>query len=240
MNQFSRSELVFGKARQAKLKNAKVILFGLGGVGGYTLEALARAGVGCIHIVDNDKVNVTNINRQLAALHSTCGKLNTDVWDERIKDINPSCNVTKHDTFYLPETANEFQLEDFDYVIDAIDTVTGKIDLALRCSELGVKIISSMGTGNKTDPTAFKVADIYSTKVCPLARVMRNELKKRKVPSLKVVYSEEIPTTPDEKALEEYIKEEGTEKRTVPGSTSFVPPVAGLIIASEVIKDLMK
>ena len=240
MNQFSRSELVFGKARQEKLKNARVILFGLGGVGGYTLEALARAGVGTIHIVDNDSVNVTNINRQLVALHSTCGKLKTDVWEERIKDINPQCQVTKHNTFYLPETADEFELENFDYVIDAIDTVTGKIDLAVRCSQLGINIISSMGTGNKTDPTAFKVADIYSTKVCPLARVMRNELKKRNVKSLKVVYSEEIPVTPDENALGEYMKEEGTEKRTVPGSTSFVPPVAGLIIASEVIKDLIK
>ncbi len=240
MNQFSRSELIFGATRQEKLKNANVILFGLGGVGGYTLEALARAGVGNIHIVDNDTVNITNINRQLAALHSTCGMLKTDVWEARVKDINPDCNITKHNTFYLPETADEFELEKFDYVIDAIDTVTGKIDLAVKCFELGVHIISSMGTGNKTDPTAFKVSDIYSTKVCPLARVMRNELKKRNVPSLKVVYSEEVPVMPDEKALEQYMKEEGTVKRTVPGSTSFVPPVAGLIIAAEVIKDLMK
>lgn len=240
MNQFSRSELVFGEACINKLKNSKVIVFGLGGVGGYTLEALARAGVGNIHIVDNDTFNVTNINRQLAALHSTCGRFKTDVWEERVKDINPLCRITKHNTFYLPETAHEFDLESFDYVIDAIDTVTAKIDLAVKCSLAGIKIISSMGTGNKTDPTAFKVADIYSTRVCPLARVMRNELKKRNVPSLKVVYSEEVPVVPDTKALEDYLKEEETAKRTVPGSTSFVPPVAGLIIASEVIKDLMK
>lgn len=238
LSQFSRSELIYGKEAVSKLNNSKVCLFGLGGVGGYTLEALARAGVGTIHIVDNDTVNVTNINRQLIALHSTVGKLKTDVWEERIKDINPGCNVIKHSCFYLPETEDDFSFNDYDYVIDAIDTVTGKIDLAVKCHDAGVPLISSMGTGNKTDPTAFKVADIYSTKVCPLARVMRNELKKRNIPSLKVVYSEEPPKAQDAEALEEYRRYGDSSANSVPGSNSFVPPVAGLIIASEVIKDL--
>ena len=239
LGQFSRSELIYGSYAISKLNNACVALFGLGGVGGYTLEALARAGVGTIHIIDNDTINITNINRQLIALHSTIGNLKTDAWEERIKDINPGCRVIKHNCFYLPETADSFDFNSFDYVIDAIDTVTGKIDLAVKCHEAGVPLISSMGTGNKSDPTAFKVADIYSTKVCPLARVMRNELKKRNIPSLKVVYSEEIPSSQDEKALEEYRKYSDSSKNSVPGSNPFVPPVAGLIIAAEVIKDII-
>lgn len=239
LGQFSRSELIYGSNATSKLNNSCVALFGLGGVGGHTLEALARAGVGTIHIVDNDTVNITNINRQLIALHSTIGRLKTDAWEERIKDINPECRVIVHNCFYLPETADSFDFKSFDYVIDAIDTVTGKIDLAVKCYEAGVPLISSMGTGNKSDPTAFKVADIYSTKVCPLARVMRNELKKRNIPSLKVVYSEEIPLSQDEQALEEYRKYSDSSKNSVPGSNPFVPPVAGLIIASEVIKDLI-
>ncbi len=239
LSQFSRSELVFGKNATQKLRGCRVAVFGLGGVGGYVLEALVRAGVGTVDIVDNDTVNLTNINRQLIALHSTVGMPKTDAWENRIKDINPQCRVNKHNCFYLPETADSFDFASYDYVVDAIDTVTGKIDLVVRCKDANVNIISSMGTGNKTDPTGFKIADIYSTKVCPLARVMRNELKKRGVPSLKVVYSEEIPRSPDAQALEEYTETEGA-ARAVPGSTSFVPPVAGLIIASEVIKDLLR
>lgn len=239
LNQFSRSELIYGKNSTAILNNSTVAVFGLGGVGSYALEAIVRAGVGTVHIVDNDTVNVTNINRQLIATHSSAGKLKTDVWEKRIKDINPNCRVVQHSCFYLPETAHLFDFSSYDYVVDAIDTVTGKIDLAVRCFASGTKIISSMGTGNKTDPTAFKIADLYDTKVCPLARVMRNELKKRNIPSLKVVYSEEIPVSHDPEALEEYRKYGDSTKNAVPGSCSFVPPAAGLIIASEVIKDLL-
>ncbi len=241
LREFSRSELIFGKEATVKLKNSKVALFGLGGVGGYVLEALARSGVGHIEIVDNDKVNLTNINRQIIAVHSTLGMLKTDAWEKRIKDINPECVVVKHDLFYLPENGDSFDFKNFDYVVDAVDTVSAKIDLALRCERENVPVISSMGTGNKTDPTMFKVADIYETKVCPLARVMRNELKKRGVSSLNVVYSEEKPKEQDEKALEEYFEHEGTDiKKVPPGSNAFVPAAAGLIIASKVIKDLIK
>ena len=241
LSQFSRTELVFGKDATLKLQNSRVALFGLGGVGGYVLEALARAGVGTLDIVDSDTINLTNINRQLIALHSTLGMLKTDAWENRIKDINPACRVIKHDCFYLPGNSSQFEFEKYDYVVDAIDTVTGKIELAVQCFNSGVDIISSMGTGNKTDPTAFKVADIYSTKVCPLARVMRNELKKRNIPGLKVVYSEEAPCVQDAAALKEYLENtpDGG-KNSVPGSNPFVPPAAGLIIASEVIKDLIK
>jgi len=240
LNQFSRSELVLGKEAIKKLQNSRVAVFGLGGVGGYVLEALVRAGVGSVDIVDSDTVNITNINRQLVALHSNVGMLKTDAWEIRIKDINPLCNVVKHNCFYLPESSGSFNFDSYGYVIDAIDTVTAKIDLAVRCSSLGIKLISSMGTGNKTDPTMFKIADIYSTKVCPLARVMRNELKKRNVKSLKVLYSEEQPVIPDKEALEEYLKfADNINNKAVPGSVSFVPSVAGLIIAGEVIKDLL-
>ena len=225
LNQFSRSELIFGKRAAEVLSNARIAVFGLGGVGGYVVEALARMGVGALDIVDNDTINITNINRQIIALHSTLGQKKTDVFEKRILDINPNCTVTKHDMFYLPENAEDIDLSVYGYVVDAIDTVSAKIDIALRCASLGVPIISSMGTGNKKDPTMLKVSDIYSTKVCPLARVMRRELKKRDVPALKVVYSEEIPTIDGE-------------ERT-PGSTPFVPPACGLIIASEVIKDIL-
>ncbi|MBO5008437.1 MAG: tRNA threonylcarbamoyladenosine dehydratase [Clostridia bacterium] len=238
LSQFSRSELIFGKSSTEILKNSRVAVFGIGGVGSYIAEALARAGVGAIDIIDADRVNLTNINRQLIALHSTEGMLKTDVCEARIRDINPQCNVVKHDMFYLPECDFDFSV--YDYVADAIDTVTGKIDIAVKCAAAGVRLISSMGTGNKTDPTAFKVADIYDTKVCPLARVMRSELKKRKVTSLKVVYSEETPHPQDREALEEYLAQSGdTVKNSIPGSNPFVPPVAGLIIASEIIKDLI-
>ncbi len=237
---FSRSELIFGETALKRLSQTRVAVFGLGGVGGYAVEALARAGVGEIDIIDSDTVDITNINRQLIALTSTVGMKKTELFRERIKDINPDCRVNVHDVFYLPERAEEFELNKFDYVVDAIDTVTAKIDLALRCTDMGIPIISSMGTGNKTDPTALKVADIYSTSVCPLARVMRYELKKRGVASLKVVYSEEKPMAPDEEAVKRYRELNPDSKKTVPASTSFVPPVAGMIIASEVIKDILE
>lgn len=234
---FSRSELIFGETALKKLSQTRVAVFGLGGVGGYALEALARAGVGEIDIIDSDTVDVTNINRQLIALTSTVGMKKTEIFRNRIKDINPDCRVNVHDVFYLPERAEEFEFDKFDYVVDAIDTVTAKIDLAVRCTEKGIPIISSMGTGNKLDPTALKVSDIYKTSVCPLARVMRYELKKRGVASLKVVYSEEKPVQPDGEAVKRYM--EGT-KKNIPASTSFVPPVAGMIIASEVILDILE
>ena len=234
---FSRSELIFGETALKKLSHTRVAVFGLGGVGGYALEALARAGVGEIDIIDSDTVDVTNINRQLIALTSTVGMKKTEIFRNRIKDINPDCRVNVHDVFYLPERAEEFEFDKFDYVVDAIDTVTAKIDLAVRCTEKGIPIISSMGTGNKLDPTALKVSDIYKTSVCPLARVMRYELKKRGVASLKVVYSEEKPVQPDAEAVKRYM--EGT-KKNIPASTSFVPPVAGMIIASEVILDILE
>ena len=240
LNQFSRSELIFGKEATHTLSGSRVAVFGLGGVGGYVVEALARMGIGTLDIIDSDCVNVTNINRQIIALHSTVGQKKTDAFEKRIKDINPLCTVNKHDVFYLPEMAGDFDFGVYDYVVDAVDTVSAKIDIAVRCTSLGVRVISSMGTGNKTDPTALKVADIYDTKVCPLARAMRSELKKRGVPALKVVYSEESPTEQDSEALLEY--KENTPDfngRAVPGSNAFVPPAAGLIIASEVIKDLI-
>ncbi len=237
--QFSRNELIIGKEAQSRLASASVIVFGLGGVGGYVCEALARAGIGRLDIVDNDTINVTNINRQIIACHSTVGTKKTDAFEKRIKDINPLCTVTKHDVFYLPDNADEFELGNYDYVVDAVDTVTAKVELALRCHGTGTRLISSMGTGNKLEPTALKVADIYDTRVCPLARVMRTELKKRGIPSLKVVYSEEKPISPDSEALAEYLRANPDGKRAVPGSCSFVPPVAGLIIASEVIKDII-
>ena len=223
--QFSRSERIFGADSTEILAKKRIAVFGLGGVGGYVAEALARMGVGALDIIDNDTVNITNINRQIIALHSTIGQKKTDVFQKRILDINPACTVTKHDMFYLPENAEDIDFSAYDYVADAIDTVSAKIDIAVRCTSLGVPVISSMGTGNKKDPAMLKVTDIYSTKVCPLARVMRRELKKRDVHSLKVVYSEEIPTE--------------TSGERAPASTPFVPPAAGLIIASEIIKDIL-
>ena len=248
LNRFSRTELLIGSDGMDKLKAARVAVFGIGGVGGYTVEALARSGIGTLDLIDDDKICLTNVNRQIYALKSTTGKYKADVAKERIADINPGASVNVYKTFFLPETANEFDFAAWDYVVDAIDTVSGKIALAVQAQEVGVPIISSMGAGNKMDPTAFRVADIYETSVCPLAKVMRRELKKRGVRQLKVVYSKEKPLTPlpDEElsCKENCICPPGTqrtctERRQIPGSISFVPSVVGLIIAGEVVKDLI-
>ncbi len=232
---FSRTEMLIGADALDKLKNSCVAVFGVGGVGGYAVEALARGGIGTIHVIDNDDVALTNINRQIIATHDTIGMRKVQAAKSRILSINPECNVITHDTFYMPETAHEFDFTQFDYVIDAIDTVTGKIGLVMQAQEAGTPVISSMGTGNKLDPAAFQVADIYKTSVCPLAKVMRHELKKRGVKKLKVVYSQELPVTPKSGT-----DEDSGSRRSIPASISFVPPVAGLILAGEVIKDLIK
>jgi tRNA A37 threonylcarbamoyladenosine dehydratase len=226
-----------------------VAVFGIGGVGGYTVEALARSGVGTLDLIDDDKICLTNVNRQIYATLSTVGKYKIDVAEERIHDINRRAVVNKYQTFYLPETADQFDFTQYDYVVDAIDTVSGKIELVEQCTRLGVPIISSMGAGNKLDPTAFEVADISKTSICPLARVMRRELKKRGITKLKVVYSKEKPMTPIEdmeiSCKNHCICPPGTvrkctARRQVPGSNAFVPSVVGLILAGEVIKDLTK
>ena len=249
LNQFSRTELLFGKEGMEKLYKAKVAVFGIGGVGGYVVEGLARSGVGEIDLIDDDKVCLTNINRQLHATRKTVGKYKVDVAKERILEINPDAIVNIHNTFFLPNTANEFDFTQYDYIVDAIDTVTGKIELVLKAKEAGVPIISSMGAGNKMNPAAFEVADIYKTSVCPLAKVMRKELKKRGIEKLKVVYSKELPIKPIEdmaiSCKTNCICPPGTvrkctQRRQVPGSNAFVPSVVGLIIASEIVKDLMK
>ena len=229
-NQFERTALLLGKASVERLARKRVAVFGVGGVGGFVCEGLVRAGIGAIEIVDKDTVALSNINRQLIALHSTVGKNKVDVLEERLKDINKNLIIKKYKCFFLPETSETFDFREYDYVVDAIDTVTGKIELILKAKEAGVPIISAMGAGNKLDPTAFQVSDIYKTSVCPLARVMRRELKKRGVEKLKVVYSKEEPIKPQ--------FEEGEE--VVPGSVSFVPPALGLIIAGEIVKDLIR
>ncbi len=230
-SQYLRTEMILGENSTLNLSQKNVILFGLGGVGSYTAEALARAGIGRITIVDNDVVSVTNINRQLCALQSTVGKLKVDVVKERILDINPECEVTALQKFYLPENADEFALENYDYIADAIDTVSAKIDLAVKSQEYGIPMISCMGTGNKLDPTQFTVSDIYKTSGCPLCRVMRTELKKRGIKKLNVVWSPEIPVKPSQTTEE-------SGKRQTPGSLPFVPPVAGMIMAGKIILDL--
>lgn len=249
LNQFSRTELLLGKAAMEKLKNSRVAVFGIGGVGGYTVEALVRSGVGTLDLIDDDKVCLTNINRQIYATRKTIGKYKVDVAEERCKDINPDVVINTYKTFYMPETAEKFDFSLYDYVVDAIDTVTGKIELAVNAAKAEVPIICSMGAGNKLDPSSFEVADIYSTSVCPLARVMRYELKKRGIKKLKVVYSKEKPLTPiDDMAIsckKNCVCPPGTARkctarRQVPGSTAFVPSAAGLIIAGEVVKDLIK
>lgn len=229
---FERTALLIGEENVEKLKKAHVAVFGIGGVGGYVVEALCRSGVGTLTLIDKDTVSESNINRQIIALSSTVGRLKTEVAAERAKQINPDICVHTKNVFYLPETEKEFDFSTFDYVVDAIDTVSGKLSIIQRSTEAKVPVISSMGTGNKLDPTAFKVADISKTSVCPLARVMRRELKKRGIERVKVVYSEEEPK--DSKAVDE---ESG---KTIPASIAFVPSVAGLIIAGEVIKDLIK
>lgn len=239
LNQFSRTQLLLGSQAMEKLGKARVAIFGIGGVGGYTAEALARTGIGQIDIIDDDKVCLTNINRQIIATRKTVGKYKVDVAEERLKDINPDIIINKHQKFYTPENSSEFDFTQYDYIVDAIDTVTGKIELVMQAKQANTPIICSMGAGNKLDATAFEVTDIYKTSVCPLARVMRNELKKRGVKKLKVVYSKEKPITPiiDDAASEEL---KSSNKRQIPGSIAFVPSVVGLIIAGEVIKDLIK
>lgn len=243
-NAFSRTALLVGDEGMEKLKNAKVAVFGVGGVGGYVVEALARSGIGTLELIDNDRVSLTNINRQIIAAHSTIGRYKVDVAKERILDINPAAAVNTHQTFFLPETASEFNFYDYDYVVDAIDTVTGKIALVMEAHGTNTPIISSMGAGNKLDAASFMVADIYETSVCPLAKVMRRELKKRGIDKLKVVYSREKPLTPqsDTDVMNETndVNENDTSvrKRQTPGSVSFVPSVAGLILAGEVIREI--
>lgn len=236
--QFARTGLLLGEDAMEKLEKSRVAVFGIGGVGGHVVEALVRSGVGAIDIIDNDTVSVTNLNRQLIATWDTVGRDKVSVMKERILSINPDCRVTSHQCFYLPETAEQFNFYEYDYVVDAVDTVAAKISLVMECQAKEVPIISSMGAGNKLDPAAFEVADIYKTSVCPLAKVMRRELKKRGVKKLKVVYSKEEALRPCEEVGAKF--PEPVTKRVLPGSTAFVPSVAGLIIASEVIKDLVK
>lgn len=231
MELFSRTENLIGKAALQRLSLSRVAVFGLGGVGGHVVEALARSGVGSLLLVDNDTVSVSNINRQIIALHSTVGKQKTQVMAQRVKDINPAIQVETRDTFFLPETADSFDFSCFDYVVDAIDTVSGKIALIEKCKAVNVPIISAMGAGNKLDPTAFAVADISKTSDCPLARVMRRELKVRGITGVKTVYSKEQP---------QGTTEQNERGKSVPASIAFVPSVMGLIIAGEVIKDLIK
>ena len=247
LTQFSRTELLLGKEAMDKLANSRVAVFGIGGVGGYVCEALVRTGVGAFDLIDDDKVCLTNLNRQIIATRKTVGQYKTDVMKERMLEINPKVDVRVHKCFFLPENAEEFPFEEYDYIVDAVDTVTAKISLVMKAQEMNIPIISSMGAGNKLDASKFQVADIYKTKVCPLAKVMRRELKKRDVKKLKVVYSEEQPTRPVEdmsiSCRTHCICPPGaahkcTERRDIPGSVAFVPSVAGLIIAGEVVKDL--
>ena len=247
LNQFSRTQLLLGQDGMDRLANARVAVFGVGGVGGFTVEALARSGVGAIDLIDDDKVCLTNINRQIIALRSTVGKYKVDVAAERLHDINQNIQVNTYKTFYMPDTAHQFDFSQYDYVVDAIDNITGKLELVMQAHKAGTPIICSMGAGNKLDPTAFRVADIYKTSVDPLARVMRHELRKRGIKKLKVVYSEEPPMRPVDDMASSCrtncicppgAEHKCTERRDIPGSNAFVPSVVGLIIAGEVIKDL--
>ena len=247
LNQFSRTELMLGKEAMERLAASRVAVFGIGGVGGYVCEALVRSGVGALDLVDDDRVCLTNLNRQIIATRKTVGRLKTEVMRDRILEINPNTNVTLHTCFFLPENADTFDFGSYDYVVDAVDTVSAKLSLVEKCAETHTPIISCMGAGNKLDPTAFRVADIYDTRVDPLARVMRRELRKRGIPHLKVVYSEEEPRRPIEdmaiSCRAHCICPPGTQRhctdrRDIPGSNAFVPAVAGLIIAGAVIRDL--
>lgn len=247
LNQFSRTQLLYGKEAMDALAEKRVAVFGIGGVGGYVCESLVRSGVGHFDIIDDDKVCLTNLNRQIIATRKTVGQYKVDVMEERMKDINPAVEVVKHKCFFLPENADQFPFESYDYVVDAVDTVTAKIEIIMRCKKLGIPVISCMGAGNKLDPSRFKVADIYKTTMCPLAKVMRHEMKKRGVKKLKVVYSDEKPTRPIEDMsiscrshciCPPEAAHKCTERRDIPGSTAFAPAVAGLVLASEVMKDL--
>ena len=249
LNQFSRTQLLYGQDNMRKLAASRVAVFGIGGVGGYVVEALARSGVGALDLIDDDRVCITNLNRQILATRKTVGKYKVDAAEERIREINPECEVRTYKTFYLPETQDQFDFHDYDYVVDAIDTVSGKLAIIENAKKAGVPVISSMGAGNKVDPAALEVADIYDTSVCPLARVMRRECRKRGIDSLKVVYSRETPIRPLEdmsiSCRQHCVCPPGTvrkctQRRDIPGSTAFVPSVAGLIIAAEVVKDLTR
>ncbi len=238
LDQYSRTRLLLGEDGVQRLRNARVAVFGLGGVGGYAVEALARAGIGAMDLIDNDTVSLTNLNRQMLATHSSIGRYKVDVASNRIKDIDPSIAVRTYRTFYLPETAGEFDFSQYDYVVDAIDTVTGKLALIAQAKAAGVPVISSMGTGNKLAATAFRVADISKTSGCALARIMRKECAKRGLRDIKVVYSQELPckNETEEETAEEFAN---PGRRSIPGSVSFVPGVAGLIMAGEVVKDIV-
>ena len=249
LNQFSRTQLLYGQDNMRRLAASRVAVFGIGGVGGYVVEALARSGVGALDLIDDDRVCITNLNRQILATRKTVGKYKVDAAEERIREINPQCEVKTYKTFYLPETQDQFDFHDYDYVVDAIDTVSGKLAIIENVKKAGVPVISSMGAGNKVDPAALEVADIYETSVCPLARVMRRECRKRGIDSLKVVYSRETPIRPLEdmsiSCRQHCVCPPGTvrkctQRRDIPGSTAFVPSVAGLIIAAEVVKDLTR
>ncbi len=249
LTQFSRTELLLGKEAMVKLSSSRVAIFGIGGVGGYVCEALVRSGVGAFDLIDDDKVCLTNLNRQIIATQKTVGKYKTDVMKERILEINPNAVVNVHNCFFLPENADKFPFEEYDYVVDAVDTVTAKIELVMKAQKNNVPVISCMGAGNKFDGSQFRVSDIYKTKMCPLAKVMRRELKKRGVKELKVVYSEEKPTRPFEDMAISCksncicppgAEHQCTERRDIPGSVAFVPSVAGLIMAGEVVKDLCR
>lgn len=237
--QFARTALLFGSDAMEILRQSRVAVFGLGGVGGYVTEALARSGIGALDLIDNDVISVTNLNRQIYALHSTIGKLKVDVAEQRIRDINPEIIIRKHPCFFMPDTAEQFEFRNYDYVVDAIDTVTGKIEIILQAQQAGIPVISSMGTGNKLDPSQLKIADIYQTSVCPLARVMRRELKKRNIRALKVIYSEEEPAKIKITGNPAGNPEMPGFRKAIPASNSFVPSTAGLLIASEVIRDLI-
>lgn len=247
LNQFSRTELLLGHEAMESLSKKRVAVFGIGGVGGYVCEALVRSGIGAFDLIDDDKVCLTNLNRQIIATRKTVGKYKTDVMMERMLDINPNVNVTVHKCFFLPENADDFPFKEYDYIVDAVDTVTAKLELIMRAQKEGIPIISAMGAGNKLDAGRLKIADIYDTKICPLARVMRRELKKRGVTKLKVVYSDEEPKRPVEDMSVSCrtncicppgAQHKCTERRDIPGSTAFVPAVAGLLIAGEIVKDL--
>ncbi|MCR4807188.1 MAG: tRNA threonylcarbamoyladenosine dehydratase [Lachnospiraceae bacterium] len=247
LDQFSRTRLLLGPDAMESLSKKRVAVFGIGGVGGYVCEALVRSGIGAFDLIDDDKVCLTNLNRQIIATRKTIGQYKVDVMRERMLDINPNADIRVHKCFFLPENADDFPFSEYDYVVDAVDTVTAKIELILRAQRDDIPIISAMGAGNKLDPGRFKVADIYDTKICPLARVMRRELKKRDVKSLKVVYSDEAPIRPIEDMsiscrtnciCPPGAERKCTDRRDIPGSTAFVPAVAGLMIAGEIVKDL--